>query len=365
MAYKFVIFCSLFVSNYFLGLTFSNFKEPSKVALINGESFDSRKLITGNIENELVRLKKLLKEKSYSAFSKLMESSLRSYPNHSELLKLKRQFVFDDYKNEFLQSETVALNYFIKEPNIGRCFEGKLSIEAYTKVLSRINYLRRLAGVNDSCEFDEVYNSHCQSAALMMEANNTLDHYPKSNWKCYSKNGATVAGKSNLSLGNGFENALMAQMKDDGLSNYACGHRRWILNPENTVFGFGSTNKAMCLKVIGELKDKRNIENESLNGIAWPSRDFFPTTLVPSRWSYSLHAADFSKAKITVTCEGKSISVKTEKLAVGYGLNTLVWKLNSTRIDSEKNYKVSIGNVYVNKKKISDITYTIKFIDVK
>ncbi|MEZ4805366.1 MAG: CAP domain-containing protein [Bacteroidia bacterium] len=365
MAFKVVIFYSLLVSNYFLGLTFAKTKEPSNTVTKLGKHMGSQSHITGDIENELVKLKKLLKEKSYSAFSQLMQRSLQAHPNHTELLKLKKQFVIDDYKNEFLQSSSASTNYFIKPPSIGKCFEGKLSNEAYNKVLSRINYLRRLAGVNDSCSFNEIFNSHCQSAALMMEANDALDHFPKSNWKCYTKNGASVAGKSNLSLGNGFEDALMSQMKDDGQSNFACGHRRWILNPENLVFGFGSTKQAMCLKVIGDLKGKVDVKSESINGIAWPSKDFFPIDLLPTRWSYSLKLADFSKAKVTVMSEGKSLSVKTEKLAVGYALNTLVWKLNTTLVDANKTFQVSIGNVYVNKKKIPNISYTISFVDVK
>src|ERR1035437_5791777 len=88
-----------------------------------------------------------------------------------------------DFKDNYLGSEVKDIGW---SGNKLICSKGKLKDETFKKVLQRINYFRRMAGVYDSIEFDEGYNKIAQAAALIMYSNNHLTHTPSNNLKCYS-----------------------------------------------------------------------------------------------------------------------------------------------------------------------------------
>ncbi len=295
------------------------------------------------------RLTKLLAEKKFSLFATQMRNALHQFPGNKKLLELKKQFVIQDYQSSVLhQVRLPDEKYFEKKPSPSSCQPGIVNALGHQYVLGRINYVRRLAGLYDSCVFDPALNRRCQMASLMIDANGKLDHAPKSNWKCYTKEGASVSANSNLSMGYNFADAVMGQMEDDGSGNAACGHRRWILNPYNNVFGHGSTFNAMTLSVFGagdpKLVKKTGFVDTQF--ICWPSADFFPIDLVPERWSFSLANADFSQAKVTVMLNGKPLKVKIEPMKVGYAVNTLVWTVAEV-IQANQAYSVSISRVKV------------------
>ncbi len=131
------------------------------------------------------------------------------------------------------------------------CSAGNVSKKSQKLFLERLNYYRRQAGVYDSVLLDSALNVRSQAAALMMYANNALSHEPPKNWKCYTTAGADGSSGANLSLGENSTLALHNQVIDDGTDNWAAGHRRWILNPYQTLFGHGSTTGSMALYVFG------------------------------------------------------------------------------------------------------------------
>ena len=77
----------------------------------------------------------------------------------------------------------------------------------------RINYFRAMAGLPGDVVFDTTWNAQCQEAALMMIAEGNLSHSPPTGWACYSADGATAAGKSNLALGNHGPGAIDAYIR--------------------------------------------------------------------------------------------------------------------------------------------------------
>lgn len=272
---------------------------------------------------------------------------MRMYPANSELLKLKRQLVLADYKANVVAQNAIVL-VMERNKNSSKCDPGKVTAESDKQLLQRINYVRRLAGLYDSCVFDPNLNRKAQYAAYLMDVNNQLSHAPSSSWKCFTKEGAITAGSSNLSLGYGFIEAFMGQLEDDGLGNDMVGHRRWILNSENNVFGHGSTDNAMCLYVIGTFNKSlsKSISLPDTQFIAWPSEDYFPLSMVPERWSFSLKGAEFEQATVTVNAAGKPMKVVKEKPAYGYAMNTLVWKVPGVASINVA-YSVKIKNVKV------------------
>lgn len=338
-----VVFATqIFSSEY----DFTEHKQKSKPIVDStkpGSANDSKV----KLDNYCKSLKAQLDKSDFSGFSGQIRSALNEFPENKELLELKKSFVIKDYNANVLNAGSVS-KLFDKSPDIKKCQSGNVSQEANSAIIKRINYLRRLAGIYDSCVLDPVLNKKAQFAAHMMEANNTLSHAPKSTWKCYNKDGADAASKSNLSLGYGFLEALMGQIEDDGAGNHACGHRRWILNPDNNVFGHGSTNESMCLYTVSTYNKSlsKSTGFKDTQFIAWPSKDYFPQDLVPVRWSFSLKDADFSAAQVGVTSDGKSIKLSKEKLEQGYAVNTLVWSM-SQKTEAGKTYVVKISNVKV------------------
>ena len=319
------------------------------------------------LEEDIKLMNSMLFRKQYSALSRFVNKDLILFPQHPKLLSIKKQLVINDYRNQIARYDSVDENlYFLKLPDASKCIPGVLSDLGNSAVLTQLNYVRRLAGIYDSCVISPEFAPACQQAALMMEANHRLDHAPSSNWACYKREGAEAAGNSNLSLGHGFNHALMGQVNDDGSNNWACGHRRWILNPYNSTFGLGSTVYAMCLKVFYTENSSREKYVHSFSDsqfVAWPSADYFPLEMTPNRWSFSLDGADFKNAKVSVTCNGIQLSVRMEQEAHGYALGTLVWTLGSFPV-KDKAYVVKISNVLNMDNVNKTYTYKVVFLEI-
>ena len=319
------------------------------------------------LEEDIKLMNSMLFRKQYSALSRFVNKDLILFPQHPKLLSIKKQLVINDYRNQIARYDSIDENlYFLKLPDASKCIPGVLSDLGNSAVLTQLNYVRRLAGIYDSCVISPEFAPACQQAALMMEANHRLDHAPSSNWACYKREGAEAAGNSNLSLGHGFNHALMGQVNDDGSNNWACGHRRWILNPYNSTFGLGSTVYAMCLKVFYTENSSREKYVHSFSDsqfVAWPSADYFPLEMTPNRWSFSLDGADFKNAKVSVTCNGIQLSVRMEQEAHGYALGTLVWTLGSFPV-KDKAYVVKISNVLNMDNVNKTYTYKVVFLEI-
>src|SRR5256885_4664657 len=73
--------------------------------------------------------------------------------------------------------------------DLTNCVPGTSSVPFQEAVLRRINYFRAMAGDPANIGLDPVYSRKAQQAALMMSANNTLNHFPPSSWTCYTAEG--------------------------------------------------------------------------------------------------------------------------------------------------------------------------------
>lgn len=301
-------------------------------------------------------MKNLLEQRAFMQFARKIGPLFKKHPGHPELLNLKRMYVISDYRNNYESAlaSPALKNVFLIAPDIRNCKAGALNENALMMIKNHMLYLRRLAGLTDTVVFREDWNSMAQQAALMMHAADRLSHQPGRSWSCYTKEGAMAASRGNLSLGTAMLHALDAQILDNGAGNEMCGHRRWILNPENRVFGFGSTGNAACLMVFGH-EGKQPISNTGFTKdqfITWPAEDFFPYELMPARWSFSLSKADFSDARVSLIQDGRKIQIKKEKPNDGYGINTLVWtplmKLKAGKVCAVKIERVKIGGVMKN-----------------
>ncbi len=225
------------------------------------------------------------------------------------------------------------------------CLPGLSALSSNAATLSALNYVRSLSGLAPVA-FSPAMNANAQRAALIMDANNALDHTPSSSWRCWSQTGATTANRSNLALA--WPELKSGQiidmyMDDRGDSNKAVGHRRWILNPFSTVMGTGSTSTANALTVIGPTNSSR----PNPRYVGWPTAGWFPNTMEPAgRWSLSagLRSVIFRDARVRVYRNG--VRVPATKYAVhgGYAQPTLVWQLG-TSVPRTGNFKVVVTNI--------------------
>lgn len=255
------------------------------------------------------------------------------------------------------------------------CNPGQVSPYYREAILRRINYFRAMAGVPADVVFTDEYNAAAQEAALMMSVNNKLSHGPEPDWTCYTENGATAAGRSNLFLSTYLANPVDGYIKDPGGGNYFVGHRRWILHPQTlemgtgdvpTVNGFPAAN-ALWVIDSNTFADRPPTRD---GFVAWPPPGYVPYQVVFARWSFSYPNADFSAANVAMQRNGESISVSLDGPAEeGFGENTLVWipmGLNDgydwEKPAADTAYSVTISNVLIDGA-ARNFSYTVTIFD--
>lgn len=261
-----------------------------------------------------------------------------------------REAVRLSYSSAIKATTNVAIGW---TGQIASCTPGATSQDYKDAALARINWFRGMAGVPANVTLNSNLNTNSQSSALIMSANRALSHYPPSTWTCYSSTGAEAASKSNICYIYGFSDTgcVAGYMRDDGSSNYAVGHRRWILYPPTTVMGTGDVAQngiypfTNSLWVLPSTYLPRPATRDPF--VAWPPRGYVPYQTIFNRWSFSYPGATFNQATVTITRAGQSLPVTLETQAQGYGENSLVWTVSSPGVGPgpDIRFQVTISNV--------------------
>ena len=264
--------------------------------------------------------------------------------------------------------------------SVASCTVGSESAASKKATRRAINVVRGLAGL-DEVKLSSSLNKRALRTALLMQANGRLSHAvsPQSHARCWSSAAKVGASRSNLFLATGVSGdrapstgarAIVGYMVDNGASNIAVGHRRWILNPRTRVMATGSTRTANALTVVGT-EQSSSARRPSYFG--WPSKGWFPYQLEPlGRWSISTSSSkvSFAKAKVKVqqvTSAGKvkkKLKVTVHKVQDGYGPHTLVFTVKGVKKPSGRSavrYKVTVSGIKGAKK--STYSYTVKLFD--
>ncbi len=252
------------------------------------------------------------------------------------------------YHTRFLPAEVTTSGW---AGNVGNCTQGTTSAAFKQSVLDRINSYRAFAGLPGVGLFTDAKVSDSQRAALMMSANNALNHSPPTNWKCYTAAGKNAAYYSNLALGAYGYDAIDLYMDDPGTGNGAVGHRRWLLFPPqvNVATGdipSGSSPSANALWVAGP----HGTRPATPDGVAWPPRGYVPWDALPAtsnRWSFSYSNAYFVGTSVAVSGPAGNMPVTIEPLASGYGDESIVFKptgMSYTRPDGDVTYRVTLSS---------------------
>lgn len=253
----------------------------------------------------------------------------------------------DDFKTNYVATEISSPDQLGWTGKISTCKPGKISHDAYVKILARINYFRRLAGVDDNVVLDSSWNKLAQAAALIMYANNELNHDPDKSMKCYSEDGKKGASTSNLStiVDQSIKELISDEIQDGGTGNNFCGHRRWLLNSDAFKMGIGVTPGAYAVRVFQDFdeaeKDTSTFHGKVPEYFGYPFHGYVPYQVVYPKWSFSVTngTPDFSKALVSVFAGDVQLSCPVvNRDHFGYGDPTLVWTIQGLKEDYEYNY---------------------------
>jgi uncharacterized protein YkwD len=240
-----------------------------------------------------------------------------------------------------------------------RCQLGTNTATSLVATRNAINFVRSMGGLAP-VGFNSALNARSQRTALIMSANKRLSHAPSSSWRCYTSDGGANAGRSNLALS--YPSITSAgvvglYMSDPGGSNFAAGHRRWVLNPFATQMGSGSTNTANALTVIGPSSSSR--PNPTF--VPWPSAGYFPNAIEPGgRWSVSAgnRHVNFAGASVAVYRNGHRISATKAPVENGYAQPTLVFNIPANQAKSGT-YTVAVRNIRTGGNRAYNYTYHV------
>ena len=260
-----------------------------------------------------------------------------------------------------------ATNYSVPTNWLGNvlgCVTGQPSAESNQATLNSLNFVRSMAGLAP-VTFSPTMNARAQQTALMLAANQALDHHPSRSWRCYSSTGAATAGRSNLALSYPSINSgqvVALYMKDSGGNNTAVGHRRWLLNPFTTTMGNGSTSTSNALTVVGP----RSYYRPNPRYVSWPTAGYFPRPLEPAgRWSLSagIRRTNFSKARVRVWRNGRRVPVRKMRVQNGYAMPTLVWQL-PRYVPKTGTFRVSVNRIRIGRSKHNyRYAYSLRFFN--
>lgn len=276
------------------------------------------------------------------------------------------------YKTVYKASDGVSSGW---TGSVSTCTSGDTTANYKDAVLRRINWFRAMAGVPAHVQLDATFNRKAQQAALVMAANNNLNHYPPSSWTCNNPEATEAAGSANLALGQAGADSIAGYIEDSGSNNTAVGHRRWIFYPQTQTMGTGDVtgsgnSNANALWVFDNRfgADRPTVRDDF---VAWPPPGYVPYTTVYPRWSFSYPNADFSTAAVSMSENGVPISARKEALSSGIGENTLVWlagtytdgmQWSRPNVGSDTHYTVQISGVKINGVSRS-FSYTVKVFD--
>lgn len=245
--------------------------------------------------------------------------------------------------------------------SLAGCNAGDVSEDGRDHALAMVNLYRGLAGLG-AVGLDAGYNDAAQSCALMMHANNALNHFPPSSWKCFSDLGAGAAGKSNIATTPGVQ-AVDLYMIDPGAGNASTiGHRRWILSNSLGPIGLGSTSEFSCMWVIG------GVGNAAKEFTPWPPAGEVPIqawnvtfeSLDSTGWTIQSDTISFAGAKVTVNDGGQDMPVTTAELLPNYG------SAHAVRF-TPKGWKAQAGHTYAISVQGSSkpVSYSVSVVDCK
>ena len=202
------------------------------------------------------------------------------------------------------------------------CDPGTLTRDGIDDTLVRINMFRWLVGlgpVSDSDSLNEMDMWCAVVSSWNPPSGGYNPHQPDPSVKCYTSEGASGAGQSNIAWGSGHPAQAIDQFIEDSGNFTTFGHRRWIFNPPlgpvgvGYYAGGGSYGNAECLAVFSASGG-----GPSPEWIAFPPPGYAPMAIMGWVWTFH-HMQSVSAAEMTVTRQSDAASLAMEKMSLASG----------------------------------------------
>lgn len=278
-----------------------------------------------------------------------------------------RQSVIDNYNNVYLTTAFTEAE-LAWTGDIASCDPGTISASVQQKMLDRFNYYRDLCGLNADVVFNSVLDAKCQEAALMQQANNTLNHCvdgggaPCNTFLCNTPDAIEASQSSNLAWADwDYFNPIDMYIEDAGSFNTAVGHRRWLLHSKGKTYGNGTTSMRNAMWVFDNFG---NPTGNSLDYIAYPPSNFIVQELVFDRWSFGIPNANFENAKVDMfDADGNTVALNIVDYGnIPYGDPTIVWEPLSIDVSNvmDVEYVVTVSDIQNAPQ--SSYTYTVTIV---
>jgi len=179
---------------------------------------------------------------------------------------------------------------YLEVPRVTAPYDaGALTDEALLGAIDYLNFLRRVAYIENDVTLSDLYTLRAQCAATLLAANDLLTHdasiAPGMDEDFYETAHAGTMS-SNIASINWMESDILLTAieyfaRDDGADNLsALGHRRWLLNPNMGETGFGLANAESGITYAAMYAHDLTGEPADWTSIAWPSRGAFPAELM-------------------------------------------------------------------------------------
>ena len=202
--------------------------------------------------------------------------------------------------------------------NVAACNPGD-NLKGRANALKNLNLQRYLAGLPEVTDSAEL-NASAQACALIMDANDQLDHTPPTGFACHTSEGAAAAGRSNLASVEGVK-AVDLYMVDPGNAS-TLGHRRWILSNQLGPVGLGTTSSYSCLHVLGGSGTGQRAWTAWPPEGAFPAQAFSPlgfSSVNETGWSIQSNTINLTGAQVEVNDEGTALPVLVTPLSQNFG----------------------------------------------
>lgn len=220
------------------------------------------------------------------------------------------------------------------------CLAGTMPDEVMLRAERRINYFRRMAGLNEEIVLSSQDNEYCMYAALMCEANKSMSHEPSDGWRCFIPAGLDALKNAILSKDGNPAIAVTAAM---GQNHPSVGNRRWLLYPKAQYMGIGTSKTYTAIKAVDQTRELDSIKYRQ-QYVAWPPAGDCPKMLIFKKWSFSIDLKLEGAVVRMTDAQGNAVGLKQEIVVNGYGMNTLVWEpeLNAGSLPDNSLYQVEI-----------------------
>lgn len=251
------------------------------------------------------------------------EERVYSYSGALSLAKPSKFAIASQYRNLY----SYGLNYTFYQitPSVVLPYSaGELSTMHLQKATESVNMMRMIAGL-PSVGHNPAYTAQAQQGAVILAANNALDHFPAQpsgmDYNFYTA-GRLATRRSNIASGP-FQSwrslawFTQSYMEDKSAGNLSSvGHRRWILNPSMGSTGFGyATNRSNMAYALMYVEDV-SAPTPDYDFVSWPASGNFPQEFCmgDTPWSVTLNPDKFDVYNMNLNNVKVSITAPNGKV---------------------------------------------------